>query len=93
VVPGDDSGCCRLLELPAEQWDGDLELADNVEHSAPTSGRQLRRRLETDRPSAEPFPQATSSFTVTVGPVNLAADSGAGKVLEVFVIEPSTEAL
>jgi hypothetical protein len=47
----------------------------------------------TREPSAEPFPQATSSLTVTVGPVNLAADSGAGKVREVLVTEPSTEAL
>ena len=35
--------------------------------------------------------QTTSSLTVSWGPVNLAAESGAGKVRDVLVVEPSTE--
>jgi hypothetical protein len=42
-------------------------------------------------PSEAGAAQTTSSLTVSCGPVNLAAESGAGKVRDVLVIEPSTE--
>lgn len=42
-------------------------------------------------PSDAGSAQTTSSLTVSWGPVNLAAESGAGKVRDVLVVEPSTE--
>ena len=49
-------------------------------------------RLAVRAPPAPAPPQATSSFTVSSAPVNLAADSGAASVREVVVVDPETEA-
>jgi hypothetical protein len=48
-ISGDHRWRRGFLELPTEQRDRDLELAGNVDHTAPTSGFKPRRCLEADR--------------------------------------------
>ena len=48
-ISGDDRRRRGFLELPTEQRDRNLELAGNVDHTAPTSTFKPDRCLEADR--------------------------------------------